>query len=449
MASTPCIVKIYGPHEKPPDGIRANVTSKAAARGPNEYDDSVAVPFSALSPFNIGPVSVYAGIVRREARVMEGGWQYSKVYKARTDSAGNPTINHVRWAKAGFEARAACRFPMGRGAKPEFSLWRGEKLSYQPARLLIYIPMYVEAIVRTPAARTAFVKLQILRRKAAKEEKSVVLFDYDGYDHHKKGLTFADVICADRKMGHAFVLAMMLEDKLISSIQEAASRLMPEKVLEPYDLPPDFAPLRKDELLKTLSVGGSRIHLRERFLNRMADRLLAALLPGGATNVPWETRTIMMYGRECKEGRMTAHHGDAGTSYKYSGKEHTPLPWSADLTGVLSECIFLVWLATGQKCNYCLLNYYEDGYQKLNMHSDSESDLVTGSYICSISVGAERDLAFEPKTQSKGFQPPSKTTCLPHGSLLVMGGLCQKTYKHGSPKTARSAPRASTSRSER
>jgi alkylated DNA repair dioxygenase AlkB len=426
-------VDIYGPRATPPEGVRANVTPAAAADEDTDLSDIA--PFSALSPFNIGPVSAYPGIKRREAKIMSNGYNFSKGYKKHLDSEGAPTAQLALWTRSGFEDAVAQRFPMGRGAKPEYSLWKGERLGYQQARLLIYIPMYVEAIVRTPAARTAFIKLRVLRRRAAEEGKPLVLFDYDGYQ--RKKLSYADVICADRKMGHAFVLGMMLEDQLMSAVSEAAKRLMPDRVLTPNDLPPDFAPLRKSELLKTLSVGGARINLRQRFLNRLADRMLEALLPGGGANIPWKYDTIMMYGRECQEGRMTAHFGDPGTSYRYSGKDHTPAPWSDDPTRVLAECRHLVWEATGQLSNYLLLNLYRNYSDKLNPHSDSESDLVPGSLICSISLGGERNFIFEARNMSgsAGCRPPAQASeKLEHGSLLTMGGLCQKMYKHSVPE---------------
>jgi hypothetical protein len=44
------------------------------------------------------------------------------------------------------------------------------------------------------------------------EYGEVAFWDFDGYDHVSLGMSLADVLhCEERKMGHAFVLAMMLE----------------------------------------------------------------------------------------------------------------------------------------------------------------------------------------------------------------------------------------------
>ena len=40
----------------------------------------------------------------------------------------------------------------------------------------------------------------------------------------------------------------------------------------------------------------------------------------------------------------------------------------------------------------CLVNYYPDGKAGLNLHSDNEGQIVDGSSIITVTVGAERDL---------------------------------------------------------
>ena len=101
---------------------------------------------------------------------------------------------------------------MGKGAVPLYSWWDGKKYSYIEARQEIYIPIYAAAVRDT----VAFEKLKRLYETMCNEHLSVddhlTLWDFDGYDHRKLGMTYEDVIlCETRKMGHGFVLAMMLE----------------------------------------------------------------------------------------------------------------------------------------------------------------------------------------------------------------------------------------------
>jgi hypothetical protein len=68
------------------------------------------------------------------------------VYTVHTTAAGSPSAQYWDWAKEGWANQKAERFPMGRGAKPEFSLWDGERLGYIDARKRIYAPLYARAV---------------------------------------------------------------------------------------------------------------------------------------------------------------------------------------------------------------------------------------------------------------------------------------------------------------
>lgn len=158
----------------------------------------------ALSPFFLGPVNLWEGAPAPVAFNVENAWQYSKVYKFHLEKDGNPGAGWAQWAKEGFETRRARRYPMGKGVLPEYSWWEGEKLSYIEARKKIYVPLYGRAVVQTEA----FQKLA----KIYRESGDIVLWDFDGYDHMKLGKTLKEVFTDPcQKMGHAFVLAMLLE----------------------------------------------------------------------------------------------------------------------------------------------------------------------------------------------------------------------------------------------
>ena len=93
---------------------------------------------------------------------------------------------------------------MGKGSVPEYSWWGFEKLSYIEARQFIYLPIYVTAVLKSPAWR------QLAALYRASDE--IVLWDFDGYDYHRLGMTFKDVLLdPTRKMGHALILAALLE----------------------------------------------------------------------------------------------------------------------------------------------------------------------------------------------------------------------------------------------
>ncbi len=151
-----------------------------------------------LSPFFLGPVPLYAG---REARCMENAWQYAKVYASEADEHGEPTAEYWRWATQGW-ARGAVRYPKGKGAKPLYLLWDGQRLDYLQARQRVYWTLYRDAVRRTKG----FERLVQLH-----ERGPLTLFDFDGYDHERREMSLRDVANhAARPMGHAFVLKAML-----------------------------------------------------------------------------------------------------------------------------------------------------------------------------------------------------------------------------------------------
>ena len=161
-----------------------------------------------LSPFLIGPCALYhdhLGNLIVTAN-MENAWQYAKVYVNHVDDENNSTLEYWRWAREGWANPRAVRYPMGKGARPQHSLWEGEKLGYIDARKRIYGPLYAEAVKRTEGW-TELVRLY-------NECENLYIRDWDGWLMERHGMaTLTDVLNNPRKiMGHAFVLKMLLEN---------------------------------------------------------------------------------------------------------------------------------------------------------------------------------------------------------------------------------------------
>jgi len=161
-----------------------------------------------LSPFVLGPVKAFAGA---EAQNFENFWQFHKVYRCHVDKDGEPTLEWYDWHNKGFMDRRAHRYPMGKGAIPEYSFWSGQRLGYIDARKKIYVPVYAKYVAKT----LAYESLCSLYESVCSDKTHLVLRDYDAYDHVKLGMSLKDVINnPDRKMGHSFVLIMMLTNCL-------------------------------------------------------------------------------------------------------------------------------------------------------------------------------------------------------------------------------------------
>lgn len=189
-------LKVISIFEKETDinGFYVNTTSKS------EHDWQ-----RDLSPFYLGPCALYGG---RNAIKMENAWQYSKVYQEHAGKDGNPTDDYWNWATDGWSLERAVRYPMGKGRKPLCSWWDGKPYDYIAARKKIYAPLYARAVMQTKG----FVHLKDSFERLSKlKGATLYLKDYDAYRHQNLGMTLSDVLNNPaKKMGHAFVLAMLL-----------------------------------------------------------------------------------------------------------------------------------------------------------------------------------------------------------------------------------------------
>ena len=153
-----------------------------------------------LSPFFLGPVATYVNGVM--AQNVENLWQYSKVYPEFVDGVRIKN-EYYEWRNKGWASEKAHRYPMGKGKIPLFALWNSERCDYVLSRKRIYIPAYARMVKNTKSMW--FIQEQL------SQGRDVVLRDFDGYDFMKLGMTLRDVVNdPTRKMGHAFVIAMIL-----------------------------------------------------------------------------------------------------------------------------------------------------------------------------------------------------------------------------------------------
>jgi len=153
-----------------------------------------------------------------------------------------------------------------------------------------------------------------------------------------------------------------------------------------------------------------------------ADALLTELID----TEPWEHRAIVVFGREIMQPRLISWAGQL--AYKYSGQTLEPRELSPTLAGLCHE----VSAATGTHFNHLLLNRYRDGQDHIGYHADNEPELGRDPLIASLSLGARRRFLLKRKDHRR-----SKRLSLEHGSLLVMGGTLQHTWRHAVPKMAR------------
>jgi alkylated DNA repair dioxygenase AlkB len=154
-----------------------------------------------------------------------------------------------------------------------------------------------------------------------------------------------------------------------------------------------------------------------------ADRLLAVL----SAELRWEQRTIVLFGRAILQPRLIAWAGAVG--YRYSGQTLPPRPFTPTVEGLLAR----VGERAGVRFNHMLANRYRDGRDSMGWHADDEPELGDDPVVATVSLGATRRFALKPRRPGDGRGPALD---LGPGSLVIMGGACQRHYVHGIPRQA-------------
>lgn len=162
-------------------------------------------------------------------------------------------------------------------------------------------------------------------------------------------------------------------------------------------------------------------HYAALFTPGEADRLFHRL-----RRIDWRQEHIVLYGQRRALPRLTAWHGDPGTTYTYSGLTAVASPWLP----VLLEIRARIERVSGAAFNSVLLNLYRDGADSVSWHADDEPELGRNPVIGSVSLGASRVFQMKHKKQRNLKQ----SIVLEHGSFLLMQGATQHYWVHQVPK---------------
>jgi alkylated DNA repair dioxygenase AlkB len=147
-----------------------------------------------------------------------------------------------------------------------------------------------------------------------------------------------------------------------------------------------------------------------------------------------EPTFVTVFKKTYEERRRVLGFGDNDIDYYYSARTVKPHPWeSAPVIDEIRHRVFAevakVYPELGLP-NFCLVNWYRSGTDKLGAHSDDERDLVKDKPIISLSLGSTRRFVFHNKPKGRKLGEIMLRT----GALVIMGKDCQKHYKHSVPE---------------
>ncbi|RAL08915.1 isochorismatase family protein family [Aspergillus homomorphus CBS 101889] len=184
---------------------------------------------------------------------------------------------------------------------------------------------------------------------------------------------------------------------------------------------------RKQEVYRpgdVIGEGDSRIvydlELPEEAFEKIRDEVAWQKMYHLSGQVP---RLVAVQGRALDDGSVPI--------YRHPADESPPLqPFTPTVDAVRS----VVELILGHPLNHALIQLYRDGQDRISEHSDKTLDIVRGSSICNVSLGAQRVMVLRTKgKESEGTSDGRLTqrVPMPHESLFILGEKTNMRWLHG------------------
>ncbi len=143
-------------------------------------------------------------------------------------------------------------------------------------------------------------------------------------------------------------------------------------------------------------------------------------------NINWHHDKLNMYGKEVFLPRYSAWYGNRNKPYTYSGLTLQPNTWNKGLLFIKDQIDKIARV----EFNSVLMNWYRDGEDYINWHTDAEKELGKNPVISSVNFGEKRRFLIRRNDDNKvKLEFPLK-----HGTLLIMSGELQHFWQHSVPK---------------
>ncbi|KAJ5626258.1 hypothetical protein N7510_002567 [Penicillium lagena] len=119
--------------------------------------------------------------------------------------------------------------------------------------------------------------------------------------------------------------------------------------------------------------------------------------------------------------------------YRHPADESPPLK---SFTSAVDEVRIATERILGHPLNHVLIQLYRDGQDRISEHSDKTLDIIRGSFICNVSLGAQRTMTLRTKVSASAsnketeFSRMTQRIPLPHNSLFVLGEKTNMRWLH-------------------
>jgi len=136
----------------------------------------------------------------------------------------------------------------------------------------------------------------------------------------------------------------------------------------------------------------------------------------------------VLFGKRVLSPRLIAWAG--ALPYRYSGQTLEPRAWPRAVAGELEALGARLSHELGVELNHVLVNRYRDGNDSMGYHADDEPELGADPIVAALSLGVARRFVIK----RARARERARALWLESGSLLVMGGTCQRHYRHALPR---------------
>jgi alkylated DNA repair dioxygenase AlkB len=133
----------------------------------------------------------------------------------------------------------------------------------------------------------------------------------------------------------------------------------------------------------------------------------------------WRRETMQMYDKTVEVPRLLAKVPLGGAGQ----------PIVDDMRQAISK-------RYGEEFVYMTAALYRDGNDSVAFHGDTTARNMIEALVATVSLGSPRRFLMKPAEGG-----PSISFALGRGDLVMMGGTCQRTWRHGIPKVAHAGPR--------
>jgi alkylated DNA repair dioxygenase AlkB len=136
-------------------------------------------------------------------------------------------------------------------------------------------------------------------------------------------------------------------------------------------------------------------------------------------DLPWRSETMQMYDKIVDVPRLLAAIAPDGAGQ----------PLLGEMRDALSE-------RYAERFVHTTAALYRDGHDSVAMHGDTTARNMLEALVATVSLGEPRRFAMRAVEGGDSF-----SLMLGRGDLVVMGGTCQRTWRHGVPKAKSAGPR--------